>query len=102
MYTSLIGPGRMLTVMEYLQKECDVQARQIIDDFRRSRDFNRKVNQVSSFMNSKAESKLNPKELDLVLSELTLLNARTELYSRFVRRRVVVCAMSAALHYSNL
>lgn len=80
----------MLTVMEYLQKECDVQAKQIIEEFRKNRDFNRKVQLVSSFMNQKSESKLDPKELDLVLSEMTLLNARSELYARFVRRRVLV------------
>ena len=80
----------MLTVMEYLQKECDVQAKQIIEEFRKNRDFNRKVQLVSSFMNQKSDSKLDPKELDLVLSEMTLLNARSELYARFVRRRVLV------------
>lgn len=80
----------MLNVIEYLQKECDNQTRQILDEFRRSRDFARKNQLVSSFMNQKSETKLDPKDLDLILSEVTLLNARTELYSRFVRRRILV------------
>ena len=80
----------MLKVIAYLQKECDSQTKQILDEFRRSRDFNRKCQLVSSFMNQKSDAKLDPKELDLILSEVTLLNARTELYSRFVRRRVTV------------
>jgi len=80
----------MLTVMEYLQKECDYESKQIFEEFRKNREFNRKVQLVSSFMNQKSDTKINPKELDLVLSEMTLLNARTELYSRFVRRRVMV------------
>ena len=33
---------------------------------------------------------LDPRELDPLLGELTILHARTELYVRFVRRRVVV------------
>jgi len=80
----------MLTLMQYLQKECDSQSSQIIDEFRKHRDFDRKVQMVSSFMNSKSETKINPKDLDMVLHELTLLNARTELYARFVRKLVMV------------
>lgn len=81
----------MLSVMEYLEKECDVQSGLIIEEFRKQRDLNRKVSIVSAYMNNqKGDSKLDPKELDLILSELTLLNARTELYARFVRRRIVV------------
>lgn len=81
----------MLSVMEYLQKECDLQAKLIIDEFRKHRDFVRKIHIVTQYMNQKSETKIDPKELDLVLSELTLLNARTELYSRFVKKRVTVC-----------
>ena len=32
----------------------------------------------------------DPRELDPLLGELTILHARTELYVRFVRRRVMV------------
>ncbi|CAG7837269.1 unnamed protein product [Allacma fusca] len=83
------GPGRMLTVMEYLQKECDFESKQIIEEFRKNREFNKKIQLVASFMSNKSDNKIDPKDLDLVLSELTLLNARTELYARFVRRRVL-------------
>lgn len=84
------GPGRMLSVMEYFQKECDFQSKQIIDEFRKNRDFNRKVQVVSAFLNQKSDTKIDAKEVDSVLNEMTLLNARTELYARFVRRRVMV------------
>jgi len=80
----------MLAVMENLQKECDYQTKQIVDEFRKHRDLIRKIHIVSQYMNQKSETKIDPKELDLVLSELTLLNARTELYARFVKRRVTV------------
>jgi hypothetical protein len=80
----------MLAVMEHLQKECDYQAKQIVDEFRKHRDLIRKIHIVTQYMNQKSETKIDPKELDIVLSELTLLNARTELYARFVKRRVTV------------
>ena len=35
-------------------------------------------------------ARIDPKELDPLLAEVTLLNARAELYTRFVRRRVMV------------
>lgn len=35
-------------------------------------------------------SRLDPKELDVLLAEVTLLNTRAELYLRFVKRRVLV------------
>lgn len=85
------GPGRMLSVMEYFQKECDYQSKLIIEEFRKHRDFNRKVQVVSAFLNQRSETKIDAKEVDSILNEMTLLNARTELYARFVRRRITVC-----------
>ena len=34
--------------------------------------------------------RLDPKDLDVLLAEITLLNTRAELYLRFVRRRISV------------
>ncbi|CAL8096841.1 unnamed protein product [Orchesella dallaii] len=82
------GPGRILSVMEYFQKECDTQSKLIIEEFRKHRDFSKKVQIVSAYLNQRSETKIDAKEVDSVLNELTLLNARTELYARFVRRRV--------------
>ena len=38
------------------------------------------------------KSKISPKDLDHVLSEMTLLEARAEMYYKFVRKRVMVSA----------
>lgn len=38
-----VGPGRLFTMMQHLQKECDRQARKVIEHFKRNRDFDRKV-----------------------------------------------------------
>lgn len=81
----------MLSVMEYFQKECDCQSKMIIEEFKKHRDFNRRVQVVSAVLNqNRSEAKIDAKEVDSILNELTLLNARTELYARFVRRRVTV------------
>jgi len=37
------GPGMMMTMVQFIQKECDRQAREIFQHFRENRDFDRKV-----------------------------------------------------------
>lgn len=44
----------------------------------------------SSNVYNKPVDKLDPKELDLLLGELTIMHSRAELYVRFIRRRVMV------------
>lgn len=53
------------------------------------------MQQVNEYMRtnnvySKPTDKLDPKELDLLLGELTIMHSRAELYVRFIRRRVMV------------
>ncbi|XP_064640478.1 conserved oligomeric Golgi complex subunit 4-like [Lineus longissimus] len=84
------GPGRIITMMQYIQKECDRQTRKIVEAFKKNRDFDRKVQQVQMGLYHRGPSeKVDPKELDVLLAEVTLLNTRSELYLRFVKRRVV-------------
>ncbi|XP_071957457.1 conserved oligomeric Golgi complex subunit 4-like [Antedon mediterranea] len=88
------GPGRMLHLMMDLQEECDKQAKIIVDNFVKHRDFHSKSKLVmqafrTNYKASNPAERLDPMELDVMLAESTLLNARTELYLRFVRRRVM-------------
>lgn len=39
----LQGPGMMMTMIQFVQKECDRQAREIFQRFRENRDFDHKV-----------------------------------------------------------
>lgn len=48
---SIIGPGRLIQVIEHLQPECDKQANQILADFRRSRQLDKHIRMVSDSMN---------------------------------------------------
>jgi hypothetical protein len=89
------GPGRLLMVASYLQRECDRQSKRILAEFSKCRNLEKIVQQVNEYMRgsnaySKPADKLDPKTLDLLLGEHTIMHSRAELYVRFVRRRVMV------------
>uniref|UniRef100_A0A8C2ENB6 Conserved oligomeric Golgi complex subunit 4 n=1 Tax=Cyprinus carpio TaxID=7962 RepID=A0A8C2ENB6_CYPCA len=84
------GPGRLHTLLAHLQQECDKQAQKIVDKFIQQRDYNNKFQVIqSSMMRGMATEKIEPRDLDPVLCEVTLMNSRAELYFRFLRRRIV-------------
>ncbi|KAM7406174.1 hypothetical protein PAMP_000568 [Pampus punctatissimus] len=84
------GPGHLYTLITHLQKECDRQAQKIVDKFIQQRGYNNKFQIVqTSMMKSMPGETIEPRELDPVLTEVTLMNARAELYLRFLRRRVM-------------
>ncbi|XP_048402250.2 conserved oligomeric Golgi complex subunit 4 isoform X3 [Stegostoma tigrinum] len=83
------GPGRLYTLIKYLQVECDQQVEKVVDKFIQQRDYHRKFQRVqNSMMRSLTVDKIEPRELDTILAEVTLMNARAELYLRFLRRRI--------------
>ena len=70
-------------------------------EFSRYRHLEKIVQQVNEYMRSsnvysKQTDKLDPKELDLLLGELTIMHSRAELYVRFIRRRVMVSHVIAS------
>ena len=91
-----------------IQTECDRQSSNVIEEFRRKRHISDKVNKIRESMYVKStsfpsegsaigggtcpnpENKIEAKELDHILSEITLLQARSEMYFNFVRKRVMV------------
>ncbi|XP_023722479.2 conserved oligomeric Golgi complex subunit 4 [Cryptotermes secundus] len=88
------GPGRLLMVASYLQRECDRQSSRILAEFSKYRNLEKIVQQVNEYVRSsnsysKPTDKLDPKKLDLLLGELTIMHSRAELYVRFVRRRAM-------------
>ncbi|KAM6981071.1 conserved oligomeric Golgi complex subunit 4 [Aplochiton taeniatus] len=84
------GPGHLYTLITHLQQECDRQAQKIVDKFIQQRDYLNKFQIVqSSMMKNVPTERIEPRELDPVLMEVTLMNARAELYLRFLRRRVM-------------
>lgn len=84
------GPGHLYTLITHLQQECDRQAQKIVDKFIQQRGYHNKFQVVqSSMMKSVPGERIEPRELDPVLTEVTLMNARAELYLRFLRRRML-------------
>ncbi|VDI53366.1 conserved oligomeric Golgi complex subunit 4 [Mytilus galloprovincialis] len=84
------GAGRLFTLLKILQVECDRQSRQILQQFKSKRNFDHVVQQVQQstmFQKQPASEKYEPKGLDILLSEVVLLNTRAELYLRFIKRR---------------
>ncbi|KAM6942775.1 conserved oligomeric Golgi complex subunit 4 [Xenentodon cancila] len=84
------GPGHLYTLITHLQQECDHQAQKIVDKFIQQREYHSKFQIVqNSMMKSVPGERLEPRELDPVLTEVTLMNSRAELYLRFLRRRIM-------------
>ena len=87
------GHGNLLAVIEVLQKECDRRVRKILDDFKVKKELNSTVNMISKSMKSTAwssgntNSKIDPRELDSLLTDIIFVNSRSETYLKFLRRR---------------
>lgn len=90
------GPGKLISAVKILQKECDNQTRRIIMEFCKGRNINKKISQVnelSRMSNSSSFSKLekiDPKDLDVLIGEMTLMHSRIELYIQFIKDKVMV------------
>ena len=103
------GPGRLTTILTFLQDECDKQSVKIFNEFRKKRNVKEKMDKVrdsvygsssalstttsmtgSFTSNSSSDSKLEARELDHVLEEMALLQARSEMYFKFVRKKSFV------------
>ncbi|XP_074824468.1 conserved oligomeric Golgi complex subunit 4 isoform X2 [Natator depressus] len=84
------GPGKLYTLIKHLQVECDQQVEKVVDKFIKQRDYHRQFQHVqNSMVRSSATEKIEPRELDPILTEVTLMNARSELYLRFIKRRII-------------
>lgn len=100
------GHGKLFNFISMLQSACDTQVERAMRSFKDQRKFEttfRRIQQASSrslSMNNVSGSdgspmsmtsnvdKLDPRELDDFLAEVTLINASCELYLRFIRRRL--------------
>ncbi|XP_004842938.1 conserved oligomeric Golgi complex subunit 4 isoform X1 [Heterocephalus glaber] len=82
------GLGRLYTLIKYLQVECDRQVEKVVDKFTKQRDYQQQFRLVQNNLRNSAPEKIEPRELDPILTEVTLMNARSELYLRFLRKRI--------------
>lgn len=82
------GPGKIIKTINILQYECDKQVKKIYQEFVLSRLILKKIQNINDYGRKQGIEKVEPKTLDLLLGELTLMHSRTELYIRFIRRRI--------------
>ncbi|XP_050307529.1 conserved oligomeric Golgi complex subunit 4 [Anthonomus grandis grandis] len=89
------GPGRLLSALEILQKECDRQIRRVLIEWGKSRQIEKKIQQIADLSKMSSNSsfskleKIDPKDLDILIGEITLMHFRCELYIKFIRRKVL-------------
>ena len=70
------------------------QIKKIITEFMKHRNIVKKVQAINDYLKKQGGEKADPKELDLLLGEITIMHARAELYIRFLRRRITVRYLS--------
>lgn len=58
------------------------------------RSISKKVQMINDYARKPNSERTDPKELDLLLGEITIMHSRAELYIRFLRRRVKVSLLS--------
>lgn len=85
LFETYYGPGRLVTAISILQDECDRQVDKILVEFNRSRQVDRKVTDLN-----KSTEKLDPKDLDILIQEITIMHGRIELYLKFVQKKIAV------------
>ena len=100
-FFNVAGPGRLLTVATCLQRECDQESKRVLSEFSKHRRLDSIKQQVDEYsrLYSRPVEKLDPKELDLLLGELTIMHSRSELYVRFIKRRVMVTCIHIQLSH---
>lgn len=90
------GPGHLLAAVTVLQKECDQQSRHILLEFNKARQINKKLSHISEISKMSTSSsfskieRMDPKDLDILIGELTIMHSRSELYFKFIRRKILV------------
>ncbi|KAF8363072.1 cogc-4 [Pristionchus pacificus] len=93
------GPDRVLDLVHMVQGEIDTIVVQVIDAFRSARRFDDSVRAVEKAMRGGGgmkEERPDPLQLDVLLSEVSHMHARTELYWRFLKKKMLPAAAAAA------
>lgn len=90
------GPGRLSSAITILQKECDIQTKKILLECNKTRQLDKKISQINELNRMSASSsfakldKIEPKDLDVLIGEITIMHSRAELYIKFIKRKIAV------------
>ncbi|KAK6732187.1 hypothetical protein RB195_016520 [Necator americanus] len=90
---SAYGPDKLLDFVNMLQIDIDKVVGKVIDEFEKKRQLEKKMKAAQKILlenksSDKSGERLDALQLDTLLSEICLMNTHTEMYWRFVRRRI--------------
>ncbi|TPX54007.1 hypothetical protein PhCBS80983_g06083 [Powellomyces hirtus] len=112
MVNAIYGPGRMLRVIQRLQREADIQGSIILNAFSEKRQLKRKLSEIARYEESLrkrtataptltntatspgADSFLEPRDVDPILSELSTISQKSQIFHRFLHVRAEVEAQN--------
>lgn len=104
------GHGRLAKMVVTLQKECDDEIKKLLNEFQKNRHIQHRIVQINEQLKISGQlssstgssmghfrkpsggsvDKLNPKDIDSLIGEITVIHSRAELYVKFMRRKVMV------------
>lgn len=97
------GSGYLIILATLLQNECDLEVKNVILEFNKNRRIPDLIQQINEYNRSTGGSmpsliqfqkqstnsdKPQPKDIDALILELTIMHSRMELYFRFLKRKV--------------
>ncbi|GAB0094433.1 Conserved oligomeric Golgi complex subunit 4 [Sergentomyia squamirostris] len=99
------GTGRLHQMVKHLQEECDQEVKICLLEFNKGRQIQRRISQINEYIKGGAGvgsssvghyrkpsggsvDKLNPKDIDSLIGEITIMHSRAELYLKFMKRRI--------------
>lgn len=104
MIETFYGPGHIIVVIKALQRECDRLSRRVLEEFRNETNLqyvakmvrSSSLQSISQSLTASSQSpnlnlstsKLDPKTVDKILDEISLIVSRSEVYLSFIVQRI--------------
>lgn len=87
----------LVDMINALQKECDLLSDKILEEFKTQREINTKLHTINELLRSSSSKieHIDPKDIDMLLNEITLIHARYGLYLKFIYSLITVRSCSA-------
>lgn len=102
------GHGRLIQMIVAMQHECDDEIKKLLNEFQKNRHIHHHISQINEQLKISGQmsntttlghfrkpsggsvDKLDPKDVDCLIGEITVIHSRSELYIKFMRRKAMV------------
>jgi len=108
MIETYYGPGHLIIVARVLQKECDILSRRLLEEFKDETDLQQVAkivrssshlpiinnvtqpasNNPQSLNNLSLNSRLDPRKVDKIIGDISMVISRSEVYLNFITKRI--------------